>query len=403
MHWWHEPATGVRTHICDDKLFLPVAVADYVEYTGDSSLLDEFAPYLKNTPIPNGQQSMYGPMTESSIIGTIREHVMRAFDSVKLSSRGLVLIGSGDWNDGIDRLGIEGKGESVWCSMFAYYSAGRFIRYAKDEDRARLADLRRRLREGVASCRLSDRYIRAFDDDGKPIGTEECDECKIDLLVSAWAVLSGIESGDDARQILTTAYGKLYDPENKIIKLLDPPFIDKRVGYIVEYPAGVRENGGQYTHAAVWFIRALYEAGMDELAEKLLIELLPISHTSDLNGVEKYLKEPYVMAGDVYSGALAGRGGWTWYTGAAGWMYRTIIEYHYGIRISEDRVTFRPRMVKGHAEITVNSRCGSFTFDIISEGTGETSIHINGAEYTSDTFKISSLQNKKITIHRNKR
>ncbi len=403
MHWWHEPATGVRTHICDDKLFLPVAVADYVEYTGDSSLLDEFAPYLENTPIPNGQQSVYGPMTESSIIGTIREHVMRAFDSVKLSSRGLVLIGSGDWNDGMDRLGIEGKGESVWCSMFAYYSAGRFIRYAKDEDRARLADLRRRLREGVASCRLSDRYIRAFDDDGKPIGTEECDECKIDLLVSAWAVLSGIESGDDARQILTTAYGKLYDPENKIIKLLDPPFIDKRVGYIAEYPAGVRENGGQYTHAAVWFIRALYEAGMDELAEKLLIELLPISHTSDLNGVEKYLKEPYVMAGDVYSGALAGRGGWTWYTGAAGWMYRTIIEYHYGIRISEDRVTFRPRMVKGHAEITVNSRCGSFTFDIISEGTGETSIHINGAEYTSDTFKISSLQNKKITIHRSKR
>ena len=403
MHWWHEPATGVRTHICDDKLFLPVAVADYIEYTEDVSLLDEFAPYLENTPIPNGQQSVYGPMTESSAIGTIREHAMRAFDSVKLSPRGLVLIGSGDWNDGMDRLGIEGKGESVWCSMFAYYSAGRFIKYASEEDRAQLAELRRRLREGIAVCRLSDRYIRAFDDDGKPIGAESCNECKIDLLVAAWAVLSGIESGDGARGILTTAYRKLYDPENKLIKLLDPPFTDKRIGYIAEYPAGVRENGGQYTHAAVWFVRALYEAGMDELAEKLLVDLLPISHTSDLPGVEKYLKEPYVMAGDVYSGTLAGRGGWTWYTGAAGWMYRTILEYHYGIRIAGDRVTIRPRMVCGCAEVTVNSRFGKFTLDIVSEGTGSATIRIDGAEYTTETFRISSLCGKKITVSRDKR
>ena len=400
MHWWHEPSIGVRTRICDDKLFLPVAVADYIEYTGDERILECGAPYLENTPIPDGMNSVYGYMRRTAAQENIRGHVMRAFSSVALSPRGLVLMGSGDWNDGMDGVGAGGKGESVWCSMFAYYAAGRFLKYAGEEDRGKLAELRRVLRKGIASCRLRDRYIRAFDDNGRPMGTEDCPECKIDLLVAAWSVLSGIEHGSGARKILLTAYNRLYDPEHKLLKLLDPPITDRSVGYIADYPPGVRENGGQYTHAAVWFLRALYEADMDELAESLMLDLLPVSHTGSIAAVNEYLKEPYVLAGDVYSGVLAGRGGWTWYTGSAGLMYRTIVEYRYGIVAYGNRITIRPHMVQGHARVIFRHRQASFLLDLSACGTGNTVISIDGTQYASDTFALSSLDGKTVTVRR---
>ena len=284
--------------------------------------------------------------------------------------------------------------------MFAYYVAGRWLPYASEEDRRYLAQLRSTLKNAVAFCREGNAYIRAFNDDGMPMGADHGTEGRADLLVAAWAVLSGLEKGEGARAVLSEAYGRLYDGKNKIIKLLDPPFTDPSVGYIANYPAGVRENGGQYTHAAVWFVRALFTADMDELACKLLKELLPSSHTADAEGVEKYLKEPYVMAGDVYSGALAGRGGWTWYTGSAGWMYRTIIELYYGIDCREGRISIRPHMTEGEATVRVRAFGSSFTVKISANGCGERELHIGGAEYTSYTFLPDSLSGREVKVTR---
>lgn len=400
MHWWHEPSVGVRTRICDDRLFLPFAAAEYTEYTGDRSVWEVRAPFLENTAIPSGQPSVYGYMSPGKTSGTLREHCLRAIRSLRISPRGLVLMGGGDWNDGMDRLGAGGKGESVWCSMFAYYVAGRFLPYAEASDRSYLAELRRTLRLAVASCKRGDAYIRAFGDDGMPLGADESDECKADLLVAAWAVLSGIESGVSAGKILSAAYGRLYDGEHKLLKLLDPPLTDGRVGYIADYPPGVRENGGQYTHAAVWFLRALFESDMDELACGLLRDLLPYSHTSDIEGVEKYMKEPYVMAGDVYSGALAGRGGWTWYTGSAGWMYRTLTEQYYGITVKNGRIALRPHMTCGSADLRVKLKDCSFSLGITAHGAGARHISIDGIEYSSEIFSPKMLDGKQVVITR---
>lgn len=400
LHWWHEPCVGVRTHICDDKLFLPYAVAEYVERTGDDSVLSESAPFLEDKKIPDGQSSLYAAFGFSDVSAPVSEHVMRAFRSVRLSKRGLVLMGGGDWNDGMDGVGRLGRGESVWCSMFAYYVAGRWLPYASEEDRKYLAQLRSTLKRAVSSCREGNAYIRAFNDDGMPIGADHGTEGRADLLVAAWAVLSGMEKGEEARAVLNEAYGRLHDGKNKIIKLLDPPFTDPSVGYIANYPAGVRENGGQYTHAAVWFIRALFMADMDELACGLLRELLPSLHTADAEGVEKYLKEPYVMAGDVYSGALSGRGGWTWYTGSSGWMYRTIVELYYGIDCREGRISIRPHMTSGEAVVRVRAFGSSFTVRISAEGSGERELHIGGAEYTSYTFLPDSLNGREVKVTR---
>lgn len=403
MHWWHEPYTGVRTHICDDKLFLPYAAVEYVERTGDESVLAESAYYLADKKIPHGEHSVYACMEQSEEKDTLRGHIMRAFRSVELSERGLVLMGTGDWNDGMDKVGENGRGESVWCSMFAYYVAGRFLPYADESDRVYLAELRRRLKAAVALQKRGLQYVRAYDDNGDPIGTEENKECRIDLLVQSWAVLSGLESGDEAKRVLGNAYEKLYDKEHKLIKLLDPPITDKRIGYIADYPQGVRENGGQYTHAAVWFIRALYEAGMNDKANELLYAILPNAHTASKSDVETYLKEPYVIAGDVYSGELAGRGGWTWYTGAAGWLYRVITENYYGVIIRRGAVRFAPGMPVGEsAKLTVRPGNGSFGLEIDGTESGDWHLSIDGIEYGVCKLPVTSLAGRTVKLKRRK-
>ena len=395
MHWWHEPARGVRTKICDDKLFLAYAAAEYVEYTGDASVLDEAAPYLRDVPIPKGSHSVYADMSESETRETLKQHIMRAFRSVELSPRGLVKMGGGDWNDGMDGVGAEGKGESVWCGMFAYYVAGRFLPYADGKDREFLARLRATLRASAPICRDEKGYKRAFDDRGRQVG-----ESGADLLTAAWAVLCGWEKGESARALLLSAYGRLYDPRKKLLRLLDPPFTDSSVGYIADYPPGVRENGGQYNHAAVWFVRALFAADLDELGCRLLRELLPCSRTADAESTEIYLKEPYVMAGDVYSGALAGRGGWTWYTGAAGWMYRTIVECYYGLRVKNGSLTIRPHMTEGKATVRARINGCDITAEIEAHGGGEHRVCVDGAQYGTDTFVLRSLSGRNVRVVR---
>ncbi len=403
MHWWHQPSVGVRTRICDDKLFLPLAIAEYIDRTGDKSILGERVPYLKDRAIPDGSSSVYAFMESGDGTDTVAAHALKAIFAAKLSPRGLVLMGSGDWNDGMDRLGERGEGESVWCTMFLYYVIGRYMPYVGDADEIELKKLRLGLLPALGECFEKDRYVRAFDDDGNVLGSENCDECKIDLLVQSWAVISGIADKERSRLILETAYERLFDEKLGIVRLLDPPITDKKIGYIAEYPQGVRENGGQYTHAAVWFAWALYEAGMTEKANKVLEALLPVSHTSDREGVETYLKEPYVLAGDVYYGALAGRAGWTWYTGAAGWLYRLIIEKYYGLRITDENVRITPNIPVGKTvELTVGTRRGKFALTLDGRERGQWKTYIDGRGYTGATLPLGSLDGKTVVLRREK-
>lgn len=403
MHWWHPPAVGVRTRICDDKLFLPLAIAEYIDRTGDKSILGERAAYLKDHAIPDGNSSVYSFMESGDTADTIASHALKAIFSTKLSPRGLVSIGGGDWNDGMDRLGRRGKGESVWCTMFLYYVIGRYMPYVTADDEIRLKKMRLVLLSAIEECFERDRYVRAFDDDGNVIGSENNDECKIDLLVQSWAVISGVADKERAQKVLNTAYDRLFDEKLGIVRLLDPPITDKRIGYIAEYPRGVRENGGQYTHAAVWFAWALYDAGMTEKANNVLKALLPASHTSDRKGVETYLKEPYVLAGDVYYGKLAGRAGWTWYTGAAGWLYRLIVEKYYGLRITDENVRITPNIPVGKI-VKLKVRTGRGRFDLTLDGKnpGQWKTYIDGRGYVGATLPLCNLDGKTVLLRREK-
>ena len=403
MHWWHPPAVGVRTRICDDRLFLPLALCEYVEYTGDSSVLYEKAYYLKDKPLPEHEQSIYAPMESGDLKETLLAHAVRAIRSVRLSPRGLVLMGSGDWNDGMDRIGERGNGESVWCTMFLYYVIGRLSQYVDEDTAHGFMRLKMKLYAAVRACFAGDRFIRAFDDDGNALGVEESAECKIDALAQSWAVLSGIATGEQAKTVLLTACERLVDHEHGVIRLLDPPFANYDAGYISEYPAGVRENGGQYTHAAVWLIWALYEADLADKANELLDMILPSSHTADKSGVETYLKEPYVLAGDVYAGALAGRAGWTWYTGAAGWLYRLLVEKYYGIKISADGVRITPNVPYGkEVSLKVRTDNGEFALTIDSRERGRWKTFVGGRGYEGSTLPLRSLVGKTIVVKRQK-
>lgn len=403
LHWWHEPAVGVRTRICDDRLFLPYAVCKYVEYTGDDSVWDEQVAYLKDQPLARGEHSKYAYMETSDVRGSLFEHVLRAVESVELSERGLVLMGGGDWNDGMDRVGIRGRGESVWCTMFLYYILGMLSETAGDRLPPSFTSLRHRLFAAAEKCFVGDRYVRAFTDNGSVLGAESSHECKIDLLVQSWAVLSGIATGERAKTVLTTAYGRLVDEKNGIVRLLDPPFAEIDVGYISDYPKGVRENGGQYTHAAVWYIWALYEAGMTDKANRLLEMILPCSHFTSYGGEETYLKEPYVIAGDVYDGALAGRGGWTWYTGAAGWLYRLITEKYYGITVRRGSVGIRPNLPSGkvvHRNVSMPNATFDLTID--SRGTGKWKTTVGHVGFDGTAIAAKALDGKSVVVRRQK-
>lgn len=403
MHWWHSPAIGVRTRICDDRLFLPYAMVEYVEYTGDNTILTENVPYLKDRRIPEGEQSIYAFMEESrNGSEPLIAHAVRAVRSVRLSPRGLVLMGSGDWNDGMDKVGERGYGESVWCTMFMYYVIGRLTPYLDDETAHEFMRLKMKLYAAVRECSTGDRYARAFDDDGNALGVEESEECKIDALAQSWAVLSGIATGSQARTILLNACERLVDLEHGIIRLLDPPFEKYDAGYISQYPAGVRENGGQYTHAAVWLIWALYEADLPEKANELLEMILPSSHTSDIDGVYEYLKEPYVLAGDVYAGELAGRAGWTWYTGAAGWLYRLIVEKYYGVKITSEGVRIMPALSGKSVRLTVRTREGSIDLTLDGRERGRWKTFVGGRGYECATLPLGSLVGKSVVVRRQK-
>jgi cyclic beta-1,2-glucan synthetase len=404
QHWWHDPGgKGVRTRISDDLLWLPYATHHYVEVTGDRDVLDEQVAFLAAAPLEPEETDRYFQPAVSSEKASLFEHCARALDrSLSVGRHRLPLMGTGDWNDGMNRVGAGGEGESVWLAWFLHANLERFAGLAEKRGESKRA---LDWREHADALKFAlerdgwdgDWYRRAFFDDGTPLGSAENDECRIDSIAQSWGVISGAADPERGRRAMAAVDEHLIRRGDGLVLLFTPPFDHSTLepGYIKGYVPGVRENGGQYTHAAVWAMIAFAELGDGDKAGELFAILNPINHASTRSGLYRYRVEPYVMAGDVYSEyPHAGRGGWTWYTGAAGWMYRAGVEWILGFRLRGTVLYVDPCIPRAWPRYEIDFRYHSASYRLVVENPrgamrGVTSMSLDGGPVTGREIPLA--------------
>jgi cyclic beta-1,2-glucan synthetase len=403
LHWWHPPLDrGVRTRCSDDLLWLPYVASVYVEATGDDTILSEMVPFLTAPPLAANEKDRYARFEPTSSRRSIFEHCERALDrGFNLGAHGLPLMGSGDWNDGMNRIGEHGRGESVWLAWFMIATIKGFVGLCERQDRgdlverwsARALDLQRVIEESGWD---GEWYLRAIDDDGRPWGSASNDECQIDSIAQSWAVLS--EAGDRERALraVGAAAHHLIRDDDRLVRLLWPAFdtTPRDPGYIKAYPPGIRENGGQYSHAAAWLGIAFARLGDGDRAKEVFDRISPVKHTRNRNDAERYRTEPYVLAADIAGVAPhVGRGGWSWYTGAAAWTWRLAVEHILGLQLVEGNLRISPCLPKEWKgfEARIARPAGDLVISVEDPdglGSGRVTITVNGKCRTGDTVEF---------------
>ena len=370
LHWWHpEKDNGIRTRYKDDLLWLPYIVCEYIDVTRDKTILEETIPYIEGRKLLDEEDEVYQENKTSEISENIYEHCKRAIErSLDFGEKGLPKMGGGDWNDGMNKV----RGESVWLGFFLYDVMNRFLKLCEikkdEESKIKYQEAMEKLKKALNENGWDGRwYKRAFFEDGVELGSSKNSECKIDGISQSWATISGAGELEKCKMAMDSVDTYLVDKENKVIKLLTPPFenIEKEVGYIKSYIPGVRENGGQYTHGAIWAIIANAKLNDGNRAEEYFRIINPIEHARTKEGAIKYKVEPYVVAADVYTtGNLIGRGGWTWYTGSSSWLYIAGIKYILGFEKQGEKLKINPVIPDDWEQYEIQYKYKTSTYDI---------------------------------------
>jgi cyclic beta-1,2-glucan synthetase len=376
QHWWLPTSgQGVRTRVADDRIWLPYVLATYLDATEDWAVLDEPVAFLEGEALTPEQHEVFSVPAISARKASLYEHCALALDtSLAIGSHGLPLFGTGDWNDGMNRVGAAGRGESVWMAWFLHAALLRFAPVAERRGDVRAAAWRRHaflLQQSIErEAWDGDWYRRGYFDDGTPLGSVSSDECRIDSIAQSWAVISGGGDPERAVRAMSAVNAQLVNRSEGLVQLFVPPFDLARhdPGYIAAYPPGLRENGGQYTHAAIWTVMAFALQGDGDTATELFSLINPINHASTRSGIYRYKVEPYVVCADVYSAAPhIGRGGWTWYTGSSGWLYRTAVESILGVQLRGSVLHVNPTIARGWAGFEFTYRHGASPYRVSVE------------------------------------